>query len=105
MLARVARFEGSDPDRVRQGIEEIKRRAASGPPEGVPAVGGLVLHQAEEGRVLAITLFVTEDDLRQGDATLTAMDPPAPGDGETRRSRSVDVYEVAVARLDAAATV
>lgn len=104
MLARVARFEDSDVDRVRQGVEKIKRRAASGPPEGVPAVGGLVLHQPEEGKVLAIALFETEDDLRQGDATLNAIDLPAPGGGGTRRSRSVDVYGVAVARLNPSAT-
>ncbi len=103
MLARVARFEGSDVDRVREGIEEIKRRAASGPPQGVPAVGGLVLHQPEAGKVLAITLFETEDDLRQGDSALNAMDSVAPGDGGRRRS--VEVYEVAVARLDAGASV
>ena len=98
MHARVASFEGSDIDRVRRGIEEIKRRAASGPPEGVPAVGGLVLHQPDSGKVLAITLYETEDDLRQGDAALNAMDPPVPG-GEGSRRRSVEMYEVAVARL------
>lgn len=100
-----ARIEDSDVDRVRHGIEEIKRRVAGGPPDGVPAVGGLVLHQPDEGKVLAITLFETEDDLRQGDATLNAMDPPAAGSGGTRGSRSVDVYEVAVARLDTKAIV
>lgn len=97
MHARVATFEGSDVDRVSQGIEEIKRRAASGPPEGVPAVGGLVLHQPDSGKVLAITLYETEDDLRHGDATLNTMDAPVPS-GEGRR-RSVEMYEVAVARL------
>ena len=103
MHARVATFEGSDVDRVRLGIEEIKRRAASGPSEGVPAVGGLVLHQPDSGKVLVITLYETEDDLRRGDATLNAMDPLVMR-GEGRRYRSVEMYEVAVARLASSAT-
>jgi hypothetical protein len=44
-------------------------------PEGVPAVGFLLLHNPDEGKVLAISLFETEEDLQQGDATLNSMDP------------------------------
>lgn len=94
MHARVATFEGGDPDQVRQIIEEIKQRAASGPPEGVPAVGLLLLHRADEGKVVNISLFETEDDLRQGDETLNAMDPPVPG--AMGRRTSVEMYEVGV---------
>jgi hypothetical protein len=98
MHARVAMFEGGDPDQVRQMIGEIKERSASGPPEGVPAVGFLMLHRADEGKVLAISLFETEDDLQKGDATLNSMDPPEPG-GMGRRS-SVEMYEVGL-KVDA----
>lgn len=98
MHARVATFEAGDPDQVREGVQEIKRRAASGAPEGVPAVGFLLLHQADVGKVMSITLFETEEDLRRGDATLNAMDPP--GSGNPDRRRSVEVYEVA-AKIDA----
>ncbi len=94
MQARVATFEGGDPDKVRRMVEEIKQRAASGPPEGVPATAFLMLHRAEEGKVLAITLFDTDEALQQGDATLNAMDPPEPG--AMGRRRSVEVYEVGV---------
>jgi hypothetical protein len=38
-----------------------------------------MLHRADEGKVIAISLFETEEDLKQGDATLNAMDPPVPG--------------------------
>ena len=79
MHARVATFEGGEPEQVRQMVEEIKRRAESGPPEGVPAVGLLLLHRAEDGKVMNVSLFETEDDLRQGNETLNAMDPPVPG--------------------------
>jgi hypothetical protein len=98
MHARVATFEGGDPDQVRQVIAEIKQRAGSGPPEGVPAVGLLLLHRADEGKVVNISLFETEEDLRQGDATLNSMDPPVPG--AMGRRTSVEMYEVGV-KLDA----
>jgi hypothetical protein len=79
-------------------VEEINRRSEGGPPEGVPAVGLLILHSPEQGRVMAISLFETEDNLKQGDSTLNAMDPPVPGGLGPRTS--VDLYEVPV-KLDA----
>lgn len=94
MHARVATFESGDPERVRLMVQEIDRQVASGgPPEGVPAIGLLMLHRPDDGKVLAITLFETEEDLRQGDATLNSMDPPDPG-GMGRRA-SVEIFEVA----------
>jgi hypothetical protein len=98
MHARVATFEGGGADDIREAVREIKTRSESGPPEGVPAVGFLVLHQADEGKVLAISLFESEADLEQGDATLNSMDPPTPGAMGTRTS--VERYEVGV-RIDA----
>jgi hypothetical protein len=97
MHARVATFEGGDPENVRRMVEEINQRSKSGPPEGVPAVGLLVLHKPDEGKVVAISLFETEEDLQQGDATLNSMDPPVPG-GMGQRA-SVEMYEVGV-KLD-----
>ena len=46
-------------------LSEIDRQSEAGPPEGVPATGLLVLHAPNEGKVLAITLFATEEDLRK----------------------------------------
>jgi hypothetical protein len=94
MYARVATFEGGDPDAIRSSIDEIKERSASGPPEGVPGVGFLMLHQADQGKVLAIGLFETEADYEQGNATLNSMDPPVPGSMGQRTS--VEKYEVGV---------
>jgi hypothetical protein len=67
--------------------------AGCGAAGGVPAKRFLLLNDGESGRSLAITLFETEDDYRQGDETLGAMNPP--GDGMGRRV-SVEKYEVAV---------
>ena len=96
--ARVATFEGRDPERIRAGMEEVKRRAAGGPTEEMPAVEFLALHQAEEGKVLTIALFETEEDMRRGDDTLRRADPPGGAGG---RRVSIEFYEVGV-RLDAA---
>jgi hypothetical protein len=93
MHARVATFEGGEPDQVREMVSQIQQRAQSGPPEGVPAVGFLLLHRADEGKVLGISLFQTEEDLQQGDAALNEMNPPH----DTGGSRtSVEFYEVGV---------
>jgi hypothetical protein len=94
MHARVATFEGGDADQIRQQVDNIKQQSESGPPEGVPAVGFLLLHNPDEGKVLAISLFESEEDLQQGDATLNSMDPPQPG-AMGRRS-SVENYEVGI---------
>ncbi|MDQ3849966.1 MAG: hypothetical protein M3296_05055, partial [Actinomycetota bacterium] len=94
MHARVAKFEDADPQQLEETLGQIRERASSGPPEGVPATGFLLLADRENGAVLAISLYETEADLEQGDQTLNAMDPPVPG-GMGRRA-SVERYEVAV---------
>jgi len=90
MKARVATWEGGDPDLIERNLDEVRSRAGSGPPEGVPSVGLMVLQR--EGTVVFIGLFETEEDLRQGDATLNAMDPPAGMMG----TRSVEFYDVPI---------
>jgi hypothetical protein len=92
MHARVATFEGGDPEDVRKAVSEMQQRSESGPPEGVPAVGFLLLHKPD--KVIAVGLFETEEDLQQGDATLNSMDPPVPGAMGQRTS--VELYEVGV---------
>jgi hypothetical protein len=93
MLARVARWEGAEAEAMRASAQEIGSRAESGPPEGVPAKGFLLLTDPESGRSMAIALFDNEEDLRQGGEVLNSMSPP--NDGMGRRT-AVEVYEVAV---------
>lgn len=92
MYARVASWEGGNADAIRAAAEGINDQAADGPPEGLPATGIMVLIDTENGRSIGITLFETEDDMRQGHAKLDTMSPP--GDGLGTRT-SVDFYEVA----------
>lgn len=93
MYARVARWEGAEAEALRRSSAEIRSRAGSGPPDGVPARGFLLLVDPDDGRCLAVSLFADEEALRQGDATLNEMSPP--GEGLGKRA-SVETYEVAV---------
>jgi hypothetical protein len=93
MYARVTKWEGGEGERIRKAASEINSRAASGPPEGVPAKGFLLLTDPDSGRTLAVSLFESEDDYRQGDETLSGMTPPDDGFGQRG---AVEKYEVAV---------
>lgn len=95
MYARVARWEGADAESLEGTAAEIRARSESegGPPPGVPAKEFLLLHDTAAGKAVAITLFETEDDYRQGDETLNSMSPPAGGMGERR---SVEKFELVV---------
>jgi hypothetical protein len=93
MYARVARWEGGEGDALRQSAEEVRSQAASGPPEGVPATGFTMLIDPDSGRSMAIALFETEDDMRQGDAALNEMNPSSDDVG---KRTSVEMYEVGV---------
>jgi len=97
MYARVVRWEGADADTLEKTAAEIREQAAGGPPEGVPAKGLLLLTDGESGRAMAISLFETEEDYRQGDETLSSMNPPSGGMG---RRIAVEKYEVG-AQLEA----
>lgn len=93
MYARVVRWEGGEAEAIKRTAAEIGANAESGPPEGVPAKGLLLLHDLEGGRAMAISFFESEEDYRKGDETLSAMNPPGEGMG-TRVG--VDKYEVAL---------
>ena len=89
--ARVVSFEGVDQSRIQQLKQQIEEGER---PEGIPATEIMVLHDPEGQKSLAILFFETEDDYRQGDATLDAM--PA---GDTPGNRtSVTKYQVAARR-------
>lgn len=95
MFARVARWEGADAEALEGSASEIRARTESeeGPPPGVPAKKFLLLHDTAAGKALAVTLFETEEDYRQGDETLNSMTPPGGGMGERV---SVEKLEVVV---------
>jgi hypothetical protein len=88
-LARVVTFEGVGKDR----LEEMKRELEGGdPPEGMPPVELVVLHDAQADKALVTVFFENEDDYRRGDEILSAM--PA-GDTPGRRT-SVTKYDVVI---------
>ena len=89
--ARVVKWEGGSAEAIRESIGRIQQDSQSGPPEGVPSTGFTFLADADAGRVLAIGLFETEEDLRQGHETLEQMSPPV----SMGERVSVETYEVA----------
>jgi hypothetical protein len=93
MYARVARWEGSSAEALDAAAAGIRENAESGPPEGLPAKRLILLQDKGGGRSMAITLFETEEDYRQGDETLNSMSPPGEGMGQRV---GIDKYEVAI---------
>jgi hypothetical protein len=93
MYARVARWENASAEALEAVTAGIREDAESGPPEGLPAKRLILLQDKEGGRSMAITLFETEDDYRQGDETLNSMSPPGEGMGQRV---GVEKYEVAI---------
>jgi hypothetical protein len=94
MYARIARWEG-DKEALDRMVEEIRKNADQGPPEGIPSTGLMLMRSLDGGSTVAIGLFETEDDLRTGDATLNSMSPPIDDQSAVRRL-SVDLAEVAL---------
>jgi hypothetical protein len=88
-LARVVSFEGVSTDR----IDQLKREMTEGErPEGLPATEVILLHDAGAEKSLAILFFDNEDDYKQGDETLNAMQT----DDTPGRRTAVTKYDVAV---------
>lgn len=84
MYARVARWEGADAQSLEESAAGIRAQAEGegGPPPGLPAKEFLLLQDTAAGKAIAITLFETEEDYREGDETLNSMSPPGSGMGE-----------------------
>jgi hypothetical protein len=93
VYARVATFEGGDPSKIDETIDMIREQSAKNEEE-IPAKEFMILVDRRAGKTMALGLFETEEDLRDGDAKLNAMSPPAES-GMGQRS-SVDLFEVAL---------
>jgi hypothetical protein len=91
--ARAVTFEGVDRNRIGQLKQQLESDER---PADIPATEIVLLYDADAEKSLVLVFFENEDDYRQGDAALNAMDP---GDTPGRRT-SVTKYEVAVRRSD-----
>jgi hypothetical protein len=91
MRARLATFQVDDPAKIDEEIATTQRYLEGGQlPEGIPAVGFLMLVDRDVGRVVEILLFESEEDLRLGDKTMSSY---APGEGSMHRI-SVEHFDV-----------
>ena len=88
MFVRVVRFTDVPQEKVDSTLARIDE--AGGPPEGVPATGLQMLHDAGHGTAVVLQMFATAEDMAAGDAAFSAMDP-----GDTPGTRvSVDLCEL-----------
>ena len=91
MYARVATFE-SDPAKVDEAITMVRGEVESGnTPQGLEGAKMLMLVNRDTGKGLGVTLFESEEAMRQGDEALNAMNP-----GASERRVSVEFFEVPV---------
>jgi len=87
-VARVVEFEDVSADRV----DAMKQRMDSGePPEGMPSMELVWLHDSANQKSLVIQFFDSEDDLQKAAAVLEAM----PADETPGTRTSVATYDVA----------
>jgi hypothetical protein len=87
-LARVVEFDGVSQERV----DEMKQRLQGGnPPEGLPPMELVWLHDGDSQKSLVIQFFDSEQDLERAAAVLEAM----PADDTPGRRTSVTKYDVA----------
>ena len=98
MHARIAMFEGADPDTVNEAVDATRSQideTFESPPEGLEGAKEVwVLVDRASGKTVGITLFETEEDLNRGHEALNAMSPGGPQEGMSRTD--VGLYEVAV---------
>jgi len=90
VFARIATFQ-SDPGRLDDTIEMVRREVAGDTPDGLKGAKMLMLINRESGRSMGITLFDSEEAMRRGDQALNQMDP-----GSTEQRTDVQFYEVPV---------
>jgi hypothetical protein len=91
MYARVATFE-SRPENVDDAIAMIRAQVESDEtPLGLEGAKMLMLVNRETGKGVGVSLFESEDAMRQGDEALNTMNP-----GGVERRVSVEFFEVPV---------
>jgi hypothetical protein len=73
MYMRVVRFADVDPEHLEGQL--AARADEGGPPEGVKASGIKVMHDPDQSTAVVIQFFDTEQDMRDSEAALEAMDP------------------------------
>ncbi|MDX6466236.1 MAG: hypothetical protein QOI27_1276 [Gaiellaceae bacterium] len=92
MYARVAAFEGRDMSLADELIGKVTESARR--EDAIPGAHGfLMLVDREEGTALGITMFATEEELRDAEPAFEEMADTIPAEMRGRRV-SVDVYEV-----------
>ncbi len=94
MYARVAAFENPDVSRIDELMSTVRERARTGGDmPGAKRV--LALVDRDAGRILGITLFDSEEAIRQAEPTFERMGEEIPEELRGRRT-AVEIYEVEI---------
>jgi hypothetical protein len=106
MHARIARFDGGDPARIDQEVDEMRKQIADTRESGLPADASEEMRALTEtvtrfvqlvdrktGASVGISFCDTEEDMRRADDALNRMSPP---DDSGIKRTSVEIYEVAL---------
>ena len=104
MHARIAKFEGGDPARIDQEVEEMRKQIADTKESGLPADASEEMRMLTEtvtrfvqlvdrktGASVGISFCDTEEDMRRADDALNRMSPP---DDSGAKRTGVEIYEV-----------
>lgn len=91
MFARVASFEGGDPERLRAMNEEAASSGTMDPPAGTKSA--MVLQDWANDRRLFVTFFDSREALEAAESRFESMGDEIPEEIRGRRT-AVDVYEV-----------
>ena len=92
MWARIARFEGNPKD-IDDRLARLREFMDGELPPELADARMLTLVDRETGTMLGLTLFESEDALREADAVMQG------GKGHSGKRTGVEVYEVGIARL------
>lgn len=72
MYARVVRFTGVSPERIREMNQRIDEQ--DGPPEGLAIAGLQVMVDEEQGSAIVVQLFDSAQDMQAAEETFDSMD-------------------------------
>jgi len=87
MYARIATFEGASGD-IKTAVAQATQ---DGPPEGLNSKEAYFFADTASGKSVFVIFFDTEEDMRAGDAVMSAM---SPGDAGIGHRVGVDLMEV-----------
>jgi heme-degrading monooxygenase HmoA len=93
MFARMTRYEGGSPEAVDEGLENKKKVLPTEPGQTEGMTGAIFLVDHSTGAIVTISLWESEEAMKDGEEIAARLREEATGEGETA---SVEHYEIAL---------